>query len=174
MNVVLVVDMVKGFCEPGGNLYTGQSVRDIIPEVRDLIYDARAEGNEIIFIYDCHEPDDLEFKMFPKHCVRGTSETDIIPELVYFATMAVPKQRYSGFYNTNLSKILANIKPENVIVCGVCTNICVMHTVADARNRDYNVTVYEDTVASFDEDLHKQALDHMENILGATVIRKES
>lgn len=173
-DVVLVVDMVKGFCVPGGNLYTGESAREIIPTIRDLILDARADSDEIIFIYDSHEPDDLEFNMFPEHCVRGTSETDIIPELVHYATMAIPKQRYSGFYGTRLAQILKELKPENVVVCGVCTNICVLHTVADARNRDYNVIVYEDTVASFDEELHQQALNHMESILGATVVRKES
>ena len=32
-NAVLVVDMVRGFCEEGGNLYTGESARKIIPVV---------------------------------------------------------------------------------------------------------------------------------------------
>ena len=36
-NAVLVVDMVRGFCEEGGNLYTGESAREIIPVVRELI-----------------------------------------------------------------------------------------------------------------------------------------
>ena len=35
----------------------------------------------IIFTADTHAPDDLEFKMFPPHCVRGTSDVEIIPEL---------------------------------------------------------------------------------------------
>ncbi|MFC1917020.1 isochorismatase family protein [Chloroflexota bacterium] len=27
-----------------------------------------------------------------------------------------------------------------MIICGVCTNICVLHTVANAKNRDWEVT----------------------------------
>ena len=47
------------------------------------------------------------------------------------------------------------------------TNICVMHTVADARNRDYHVEVPVDCVASPDEMAHRFALEHMEKVLGA-------
>ena len=46
-----------------------------------------------------------------------------------------------------------------------------MHTAADARNRDYKVKVPANAVASFDMNAHETALDHMEKILGATVIR---
>jgi len=46
----------------------------------------------------------------------------------------------------------------------------VMHTVADARNRDYLVEVPADCVATFDQEAHRYALQHMENILGARVV----
>ena len=55
-------------------------------------------------------------------------------------------------------------------MCGVCTDICVMHTTADARNRDYAVEVASDAVASFDEEAHKWALQHIERILGAKLV----
>ena len=56
-----------------------------------------------------------------------------------------------------------------MIVVGVCTDICVLHTVADARSRDYEVEVPVDCVASFDPEAHKWALQHMERVLGATI-----
>ena len=37
MNVVLVIDMVKGFLEAGHNLYCGDESREIIPRVNDLL-----------------------------------------------------------------------------------------------------------------------------------------
>ena len=64
---------------------------------------------------------------------------------------------------------LKELKPEKVIVCGVCTDICVMHTIADARNRDYVVEVPINCVASFDREAHVHALKHMEKILGAKI-----
>ena len=64
-NVVLVVDMVVGFMEPGHNLYCGDDSRRIIPNIQGLIERERANGSEVIFICDTHDPDDLEFEMFP-------------------------------------------------------------------------------------------------------------
>ena len=171
-NVVLVIDMVKGFLEPGHNLYCGDESRDIIPRVHDLLTREQAASSEILFISDHHDPDDLEFEMFPVHCVKGTEEPNVIPELAEFVTETnvIPKNRYSGFFNTPLESLLAASAPEKIIICGVCTDICVMHTASDARNRDYAVEVPSDCVASFKQDAHEWALSHLKNILGATVL----
>ncbi|HIM89171.1 MAG TPA: cysteine hydrolase [Dehalococcoidia bacterium] len=166
-NVVLVVDMLIGFMEPGKNLYCGDEARQIIPNIKRLIESEQAAGSSIIFIADTHHPDDLEFEMFPVHCVRGTEECEVIPELADYVTVTLRKRRYSAFYETDLEKRLKTLNPEKIILVGVCTDICVMHTTADARNRDYAVEVPTDCVASFNPDAHRHALDHMEKILGA-------
>ena len=171
VNAVLVVDMVKGFLEPGHNLYCGDEARAIIPNIRALLKREQANGSDILFISDHHDPDDLEFRIFPVHCVRGTEEPNVIPELEAFVTdtNVVPKNRYSGFFNTDLAQRLGDIQPEKLIVCGVCTDICVLHTTADARNRDYPVEVPANCVATFDPGAHTWALGHLQKILGAAV-----
>src|SRR5947209_13797453 len=80
-NVVIVADMVRGFCEEGHNLYVGPTIREIIPRIQELLKREKAVGSHIIFICDTHDPDDKEFEMFPPHCIRGTDEPDVIPEL---------------------------------------------------------------------------------------------
>ena len=171
-NTVIVVDMVSGFLEPGHNLYCGDESREIIPHVQSLLERERSAGSEIVFVCDHHLPDDLEFRMFPVHCVIGTEEPKVIPELAGFVTETniVPKNRYSGFFNTDLEKRLAEQHPDKVIICGVCTDICVMHTTSDARNRDYDVEIPADCVASFDPEAHHWALNHIQKILGAQVV----
>ncbi len=169
-NVVLVVDMVVGFLEPGRNLYCGDEARRIIPNVKRLIDEERSKGSEVLFICDTHDPDDLEFQMFPVHCIRGTDETDVIPELAGDPGDRIQKRRYSAFFETDLEQRLAASDPDKVIICGVCTDICVMHTTSDARNRDYAVEVPTDCVASFDPQAHRYALEHMEKILGAKLV----
>jgi nicotinamidase-related amidase len=128
------------------------------------------KGSQIIFLADTHDPEDKEFRMFPAHCILGTPETEIILELTRFKGELMPKRRYSGFYDTPLDARLKELNPEKVIVVGVCTDICVMHTVADARNRDYVVEVPRHCVASFDAEAHAFALKHMERILGARIV----
>lgn len=171
-NVVLVVDMVRGFLEPGYNLYCGDSARDIIPNIHELLARETEAGSQVLFISDHHDPDDLEFQIFPVHCVKGTEEPDVIPELAQFVTSSnvVPKNRYSGFFNTDLEARLASLRPDKLIICGVCTDICVLHTTSDARNRDYPVEVPANCVASFDHEAHGWALRHLEKILGAKVV----
>ncbi|MFQ5827300.1 MAG: cysteine hydrolase family protein, partial [Dehalococcoidia bacterium] len=134
-DVVLVVDMLRGFLEEGYPLYCGPGARDIIPRVQRLLERELARGSKVIFLCDNHAPDDLEFEMFPRHCVAGTPEAELIPELASYPGEVMPKRRYSGFYGTPLEARLKELGAERVIVCGVCTDICVMHTVADARNR---------------------------------------
>lgn len=164
---VIVVDMLNGFFKEGHPLYCGEGARKIIPRVVVLL--ASSPNRKIIYLCDSHDENDLEFKVFPRHCVKGSEEAEIIDELRQFPGEVVPKTRYSGFHNTRLDGILQEEKPERVIVVGVCTDICVKYTVADLRNRDYEVVVPSDCVASFDAEEHRHALRHMEKVLGAKI-----
>jgi len=166
-NVLLVIDMLRGFLEEGYPLYCGDKARRIIPSVQSLLEQELARGSKVFFLCDHHSPDDPEFKMFPPHCIKDTAEAEVIPELAGYKGEIIPKKRFSGFFDTPLEEKLNQLKPENLIVCGVCTDICVMHTVSDARNLDYPVEVPVDCVASFDEKAHHFALEHMEKTLGA-------
>lgn len=172
-DVVLVVDMVRGFLEEGNPLYCGSKSRETIPNIKALLQEEVKKGSRVIFLCDTHTPDDAEFKMFPPHCVKGTAECEITPELAAVPGEVIPKTRYSGFYGTELGKRLEELRPDRVVVVGVCTDICVQHTVADARNRNYTVEVPAICVASFDEKAHFNALEHMEKVLGAKITREE-
>ncbi|MFC1962248.1 cysteine hydrolase family protein [Chloroflexota bacterium] len=170
-DAVLVVDMLKGFLEPGCPLYSGDAVRKIIPNIQRLMERELQRGASVFFICDNHDSDDLEFRMFPPHCLAGTEEAEVIPELAKYPAEKILKKRYSGFFNTKLEDRLQELHSDKLIICGVLTDICVMHTTADARNRDYQVEIPVDCVASIDEEAHRFALEHMEKILGAKLVR---
>ncbi|TRZ48924.1 MAG: nicotinate phosphoribosyltransferase [Dehalococcoidia bacterium] len=166
-NAVLVIDMIKGFLEKGYPAYCGRKARSIIPNIQGLLEQELAQGSKVFFICDHHAPDDLEFKMFPPHCIEGTVETESVPELADYPGEMIPKRRFSSFFDTPLEEKLRQLKPEKLIVCGICTDICVLQTVADAKARDYEVEVPVDCVASFNEGAHRLALEYMEKTLGA-------
>ena len=168
---VLVADMTRAFLEPGHPLYTGDHARRIIPCVQQLLEQELKKGSKIFHLVDHHTPDDPEFKMFPPHPITGTPEAEVIPELAKYPAEVVPKRRYSAFRGTDLAYRLQELRPEKLIFCGVCTDICVMHSVADAIDLGYKVEVPVDCVASFDERMHQFALEHMEKILGAKLTR---
>lgn len=170
--VLLVVDMLEGFLRKGYPLYCGAQSEAIIPFVRSKVEEYGRTGELVIFIMDNHDPDDLEFKKFPAHCIKGSKESEVISELRGIAKREVyiPKRRYSGFFGTELDDVLRKEKPDLVEVVGVCTNICVLYTVEELANRDYDVAVYRDGVASFDQGAHEWALRQMESVLGARIV----
>ena len=57
----------------------------------------------------------------------------------------------------------AGLAPDKIV-------ICVVHTVSDDRNCDYDVEVPVDCVATFD--LEACALQHMEKMLGAKLVQE--
>ena len=168
---ILVIDMVRGFLEEGHPLYCGAKARDIIPNIQRLLEKELKQGAKVFYPCDHHKPDDPEFKLFPPHCIEGTPEVELIPELSQYHGEIIPKRHFSAFYDTSLERKLKELNPEVIVICGVCTDICVMHTVADARNRGYEVEIPVDCVASFDNKAHFFALEHMEKGLGAKLVR---
>jgi nicotinamidase/pyrazinamidase len=166
--------MLNDFVRRDGLLYCGDSADRIIPFVVDKIKEFTAKGLPIVFIMDAHDAEDLEFKKFPPHCLYGTEGAAIIDDIKslveeYSFAMRVPKNRFSGFFRTNMNQIMKDLKPEMVEVVGLCTHICVMYTVEELCNRDYRVVVHRDGVASFDQEAHAWALKQMAEVLGAEI-----
>ena len=175
MKAIIVVDVVNGFCRTG-NL-SSERLAAVVPGIRTYLEREVAAGAALVFLADTHEPDDPEFAMFPPHCVVGTGEEEIVDELRALAAGAavVRKRRYSGFFGTDLERLLADLGPDVVEVVGVCTDICVLHTVAGLRARGYAVLVHKDLVETYDapghdaEEFNRFALAHMRDVLGARV-----
>lgn len=167
---LIVVDMLNDFIDEKGALYCGDQARTIIPFVRDRLSTFRKNGDPVIFLQDSHDENDREFTKFPKHCIKDTWGSEIIPELApVHGEKIVPKKRYSGFYETDLEKILEDANIKKVEVIGVCTSICVMDTVGGLANRDYNVSVPAKGVADFDNEMHEFSLKRMKQLYGARV-----
>ena len=125
----------------------------------------------MIYLCDTHSEDDQEFEMFPPHCVIGTSGVEIVDELKPHANeKIIPKRRYSGFFQTDLDLTLRELDVDEVVLVGVCTNICNLYTAADARMLNYKVTAIRDCMSSFDEAAHEFALKEMEQTLGVHVV----
>lgn len=171
MKALIVIDMLKDFIEEGGALETGSAGRDVIPFIKEKIQEFRKSGYPIIYVCDNHEINDKEFDMFPTHCVKDTDGSKIINQLeVLEEDKIIKKRRYSAFYGTDLDLFLRENNVDEIYLVGVCTNICVLYTAADARNISYKVNVFKEGVASFDEKAHNFALKEMENTLGCNII----
>lgn len=171
---LLVIDMLRDFVDECGALSLGAPGREIVPAVSERLELARERGDLVVFLCDRHRPDDAEFEMFPPHCIVDTPGAEIVPELQPDDGEAVvTKRRYSGFYGTELDILLREKSITEVELAGVCTNICVLYTAADARNRGYHVRVAPGAVAGLTKEAHGWALGELEGTLGCELIRED-
>ena len=175
--MLIVTDVQEGFTRTG-NLASPECTA-AIPRIRRIIDERRSRDVPVIFTKDSHRPDDPEFEVFPPHCVVGTPEHDLVDEvrdLEDEAAAVIQKTRYSAFFRTELENVLVRLGANEAHIVGFCTDICVLHTTADLRNRDFGVVVHRDGVETFDAPGHERdavnrwALSHIENILGAKVV----
>lgn len=168
---LIIIDMLNDFIHPDGVLYCGKRAEDIVPVIIEQLEQCRKAGDAVIYLQDSHTADDKEFEKFPPHCVTGTWGNRIIDALEPAdGELVIAKARYSGFYGTDLDQVLTKLRPNRVIVVGVCTSICIMDTVGGLVNRDYSVIVPANAVADFDGEAHMFSLKRMEKIYGARIV----
>lgn len=172
MKALMIVDMVRGFVEPETKdgkckLYLPEAHK-IIPAINELC----KEHDLVIFASDCHEPDDKEFNVYPPHCIKSTDEIRPATGLQFNGQKAflVLKTRFSAFFKTGLEKYLIDNAITELTIVGVCTEICILFTTADAVMRNIKVTVPSNAVSGLTPEGHEWALKYMKGILGVNVI----
>ncbi|WP_456400417.1 cysteine hydrolase family protein [Mesoaciditoga sp.] len=170
---LMVVDMQNDFVTKNGSLYF-EKAESVKPVVLDCVKKYIENNAPIIFTQDWHDEYDKEFNIFPKHCIKDTWGAQLFDNLKKIAeeydnAFFVKKKKYSAFYRTNLDEKLRTLSPKTVEVCGVTTNICVLFNVEELRNRDFEVIVYENAVASYDDNLHDFAIQQIKDVLGAKI-----
>lgn len=70
----------------------------------------------------------------------------------------LPKRRYSAFFGTDLEPYLRGLGVEDVVICGVMTNLCCETTARDAFVRDFRVFFVHDATATSSKDLQVASL----------------
>lgn len=154
---LIVVDMINGFYTEG--LLASNRVKNIIPQVTKLIDDMK-DCKKVIFV-DSHTKDSTEFNSYPMHCIEGSSESDIIPEIKESTLKGnnykiIKKNSINGFHAKDFKKWLnENNEIKNFIVTGVCTDICVetfcisLITYFNENNIEKNIIVPKDSVETY-------------------------
>ena len=162
-DLLIVVDMVNGFVREGA--MSSQNIEHIVPEVEKLVKEfTENDDKQVVFVKDTHENNAREFKRYPIHCLKGTSESDNVDELKKYEEDAIihEKNSTSAIFPNNL---LVNIdkmkKLEKVVIVGCCTDICVINLAIplqnyfDQENRDVEIIVPENAVETYDAPNHK-------------------
>jgi nicotinamidase-related amidase len=91
--------------------------------------------------------------------LRRARSRDIIPELHPLdSEIVIDKPGKGAFYATELSDALSKYGVENLLVCGVTTEVCVNTTVREANDRGYRCVVISDGCVSYFPEFHELGL----------------
>lgn len=175
--ICIIVDMLEGFYRIGA--LANPRVANILPNIWKFINEE--DISEYILLCDSHGTNDNEFRMFPPHSIAGSEEAKVIYELENMlrdtdsSFFNISKSTFDGFYDTDLAEILEILKPDEIIVMGVCTDICILFAVAGCKFRGYKTIVYSKCVETYNTEDHNAdawntvALGYMKNVLGAEI-----
>ncbi|MGT2754356.1 cysteine hydrolase family protein [Streptococcus ovis] len=178
---LISIDYTYDFVAEDGKLTAGKPAQAIANRIAEITKEAYDRGDYIFFAIDGHdEGDDFhpETKLFPPHNIKGTSGRDLYGTLadVYeeikddTRVFWFDKRHYSAFAGTDLDIRLRERRVNTVVLTGVLSDICVLHTAIDAYNLGYEIEIVSSAIASITEEAHQFALAHFKNVLGATVI----
>lgn len=177
---IVMIDMQRDFLEPGG---FGESLGNkvsllaaAIAPCKALLDTARAQGVLIIHTREGHRPDMSDAPAakvargspstrigapgpMGRILIRGEPGHDLIPELYpQSGEPVIDKPGKGAFFATDLQLILQNRGIENLIVCGVTTEVCVHTTVREGNDRGYRCIVPSDCCASYFPEFHEVGL----------------
>ena len=161
-NVLVIVDMVKGFKEFGNMAIT--DVGYIDNEVVKLVEKFLQNNDDIISIQEGHTKSSQEFQDFPQHCVLGTPEAELIDVLKPFESKmkVIRKNSTSGFVTKEFQDYLYQNKNfiKKMVFVGVCEDICVINIAIPTKmyfnenNIDCEIIVPENAIETFDSPTH--------------------
>jgi nicotinamidase-related amidase len=177
---LLIIDMQRDFMEPGGFGETlGNDVSQLaraVEPIAAVLKAARESGMLVVHTREGHLPDLSDAPPakidrgapslrigdpgpMGRILVRGEAGHDIIPALYPLdGETVIDKPGKGAFYATELGDVLEKYGIENLLVCGVTTEVCVNTTVREANDRGYRCVVLADGCASYFPEFHEMGL----------------
>ena len=148
IHVILIHRNIAGLGSEGMKVGFWKSVQDVLDE-KDRLSPGRKSTTKV-------------------HNLEGSPGTEIIPDLLEPGDYVINnKKRLDCFYGTDLEILLRTLDVKTLVLMGINTNTCVMNTAFSAFNRDFQVVVIEECVASmYGEDLHVLGLENVKRCLG--------
>ena len=169
-SAVLVIDVLVS--TDTDTVYVPDAAEERVVENSARVVDAaRAAGMPVIFCCDAHIRGlDKEIELWGEHGMAGKTRPN--PELKPGSSdldFIITKRRYSGFFGTSLDLLLRELGVRTLVAVGEDTNICVLHTLADAYYLGYESVVVADATRTFLCGTQEAGIEHFEKCFGSTI-----
>ena len=178
------VDVQRDFMLPGGHLYV-PGAEKLVPNIRRLT-DAARQGQVFLVSHgDFHTPNDPEFKIFPPHCVKGTTGAELLPEALTDKVVRVPndpdaklpedlsayqqivleKQTLSIFESRHADALVKKLGDHaEFVVFGVVTEYCVSFAAKGLLERGRRVALVQDAIETLKREDGEKTVSELERM----------
>jgi len=177
---VVVVDMQNDFCAEGGYIHNTigcdmSANAPIAERIMEVVEAARDANALVVWIQANYERHYLSGQALAKLaekqaeavcCEGGTWGYDFYGVTPKPGEPVIEKHTYSGFFGTELDRMLRFRGIRTLVMTGVATNVCVESTWRDGYFNGYYIVVPEDCVGSAAQDLHEAALKGVRMFFG--------
>lgn len=163
MKLLIIVDFQNDFVD--GALGFSKA-----KELDQKIVEKIKEYDDIIFTLDTHDENYLETyegKHLPiKHCIKNTFGHEVYGKTKNYLSKALKVFEKPTFPSLELANYLKTKNYDEVEVCGLVSNICVLSNVIMVKAALPNVKIIVDKnlTSSFDEDLNNKTFDILKGI----------
>lgn len=167
MKALVVVDYQIDFVN-GALGFEGAELLDAL--IVEKIERYRKEGGKVIFTLDTHTEDYLntaEGRKLPvPHCIKGSEGHKLYGEVAKNIKPEDTVIEKPSFGSLELIDVLKNGGFDEVELCGLVTDICVVSNAVIAKTAlpESRVVVDSKACASFDKDKHNAALEVMKSV----------
>ena len=184
---IIVVDMQNDFCAEGGYVHktkggdmSGNGA--LAKRIMSLVDAGRAVGIPVVWIQANYEPRYLSGQAILKReerqigavcCAGGTWGYDFFEVTPRDDEIRIEKHTFSGFFGTELDRLLRFRGIKTLVFTGVATNVCVESTLRDGHFLGYYVVLAEDCCDSSARKLHDATLENVRAHFGETPASSE-
>lgn len=154
---LLIIDMQKYFCDEDGKAYVpGANVlKKNIPE---MITAFSTVKQPIIFTRHIDTPGSLMEKWWKENLKENDPQSKITQDLDTAKGEILKKHQYDAFQNTDLSKKLKKMNIEQLVICGVLTNLCCESTARSAFMKGFEVYFVTDATTTYKKEMYDGTL----------------
>ncbi len=165
-SAVIIIDALNDFFDRKKEL--AELRPQLCKSINELTAKARENDIPIIWVKQEYNADlsDAPLQMRRENIsitIEGTEGAQFLPELnIDPADEVVIKKRYSAFFRTRLDELLERLGVKRIILAGVNTHACVRMAAIDAYQRDLEVVIAKECVASYDQQHHDMSLKYLD------------
>ncbi len=181
---VIVVDLQNNLTREGGSNYY-PSAAEMMPKVCEQLAKMRSAGAQLIYIWTkagnssgltCRPHQfnkELSGRLMPESDDKWMELDDRLP-VDPERDVIIRKFTYSAFWGTPLLEILEQKGIENVLICGIKTNVCCRQTMIDSVSHGFRTYMLRDMTSTNNDEIKEYHLAEMDKYFAKVIDSDEA